>query len=119
MTNLQNKRPQLFTDAQFRKLLANADRAATSTDFNPMPVVKLSLMTGGTWLLTEVRPRLNIAYGLCEHMGYFTMRARDLDELASMRDYFGRDIERDRIFRPRKSISEYMAEACSTGAIDA
>ena len=64
----QNPWPNLFTADQYRRLIANGEKAQETWDFQPMPVVKLFTPdANATWLLTEIYPGdTDIAFGLCD-----------------------------------------------------
>ena len=93
--------------------IANFNKAG-ETKFKP--VVKLMVRVGGnaTWLLSELDPETNIAFGLCDlglgtpELGYVS-----LDELATL----GWRLERDRYFTADKTITEYAHEARAMGGI--
>jgi|21_taG_2_1085346.scaffolds.fasta_scaffold111166_1 hypothetical protein len=83
------------------------------------PVVKLFGGSSCTWLLTEVNPDTNIAFGLCDlgqgspELGYVS-----LDELESVKfPPFGLPIERDMHWEASKTITEYAEESRSLGYI--
>jgi hypothetical protein len=81
---------QLITSAQREKLLENGraqlaaiDRQDQVIDFEP--VVKLFTPYGNaTWLLTELNPDIDLAFGLCDlglgqpELGYVSLLERDL-----------------------------------------
>jgi hypothetical protein len=87
--------------------------------FDPFPLVKLFTPdAGATWLLTELDPDGDTAFGLCDlglgcpEMGYVSLK-----ELASIRGKLGLPIERDRHFYPTKPLSSYLNEALVNGCI--
>jgi hypothetical protein len=98
-----------------RRLLAqgrwNAGRERTE-DFKP--VVKLFCpWSGATWLLSELDPEdPDLAFGLCDlGVGCPELGRVRLSELASVRGPGGLCVERDRWFRPNKTLSAYADEA--------
>jgi hypothetical protein len=108
----------LVTDSLAEQLLANyrAQLAATNKgeaalDFKP--VVKLFTPDARcTWLLTELDPDGDLAFGLCNlGMGEPELGYVSLLELQSVRGKLGLPIERDRHFLADKSISAYVAQA--------
>jgi hypothetical protein len=105
---------QLITFAQRQKLLENGraqlaaiDRQDQAIDF--APVVKLFTPDGNaTWLLTELNPDIDLAFGLCDlgqgepELGYVS-----LSELATARGPLGLPLERDLHFAPTRTIAAY------------
>jgi hypothetical protein len=108
----------LITAAQRQKLLENGraqrdaiDRQDQVLDFEP--VVKLFTADGNaTWLLTELNPDIDLAFGLCDlglgqpELGYVSFR-----ELAAARGPLGLPLECDLHFAPTLTISAYAAHA--------
>ena len=104
----------LITSAQRQKLLENgrAQRAAIDRqdqvlDFEP--VVKLTTPDGNaTWLLTELNPDIDVAFGLCglglaePELGYVS-----LVELSTARGPLGLPLECDLHFVPTLTIAAY------------
>jgi hypothetical protein len=104
----------LITAAQRQKLLENGraqreatDRQDQALDFQP--VVKLFTADGNaTWLLTELNPDIDLAFGLCDlglgepELGYVS-----LAELAAARGPLGLPLECDLHFVPTLTISAY------------
>ncbi len=85
------------------------------------PVVKLFGGSSCTWLLTELDPKTNVAFGLCDlgmgspELGYVSM-----DELESIKfPPFGLGVERDLHFEADKTIMQYTKEASAVGYINA
>jgi hypothetical protein len=111
-------RERLLKNGRLRQQSQMADQG--EPDF--LPVVKLFTPDAGcTWLLTELDPEdPDIAFGLCDlgvgcpELGYVS-----LSELASVRGRLGLPVERDRIFKPTKTLSAYAAEARAHDAIRA
>ena len=84
----KNPWPNLFTKDQYRRLVANGEKAQEVWDFQPKPVVKLFTPDGAaTWLLTDIRPDdLDIAFGLCDlGMGEPECGSVSLRELSALR----------------------------------
>ena len=63
-----NPYPNLFTDSQYQRMLANGEKHQEFPHFDPKPVVKLFTPDrAATWLLSEIYPRdTDIAFGLCD-----------------------------------------------------
>jgi hypothetical protein len=72
-----------------------------------------------TWLLSEIDPEdEDIAFGLCDlGFGCPEVGSVRLSELAAVRGPGGLRIERDRHFKPCKSLTAYAAEASDKGRI--
>jgi hypothetical protein len=108
----------LLTKANRNALIKNFETnaktiAVDGSTQNFKPVVKLFNPTGvGTWLLTELDPETNIAFGLCD-IGYPEIGYVSLDELSNVRLPFGLSIERDRHWKASKTLSEYADTARS------
>lgn len=110
---------RLLTIKQEQRMRANgkvnAERSArnqATEDFQP--VVKLFCPWGGaTWLLTELDPEdPDIAFGLCDlGMGFPELGSVGLSEMVAVRGPGGLRIERDRSFKPTKSLQGYAEAA--------
>ena len=110
---------KLLKADQHRQMLANgrwnaarSERGEDSTDFRP--VVKLFCPWGAaTWLLTELDPTdPDIAFGLCDlGLGFPEIGSVRLSEIEALRGPCGLRIERDRHFRPVKTLKNYAEEA--------
>ena len=117
------RRVKMFLDKQREKLIANhnAGIVAQNNDrrFDPEPVVKLFTPDAqATWLLTELDPDHNIAFGLCDMgMGFPEIGYVSIDEIESVRGRFGLPIERDRHFKANKTLSEYATESRNASRI--
>tara|TARA_R100001369_G_scaffold90365_1_gene129263 strand:- start:554 stop:886 length:333 start_codon:yes stop_codon:yes gene_type:complete len=90
-----------------------------NSDKDVAPVVKLFGGSSCTWLLTELNPSTDIAFGLCDighgspELGYVSMA-----ELRSIKfPPFGLPIERDRNWEADKSIMNYAKESRTLGYI--
>ena len=115
----------LITAKNRKQLEANyleTQAAETSErNFDPRPVVKLFNPCGSqTWLITELEPGTNDAFGLCDmgqglpELGYVS-----IDELAALKLPFNMGIERDIHFEADLTISEYANQARESGSIAA
>ena len=115
----------LLLSDQHARMLANGTANAkhiaedcTTQDF--WPVVKLFCPWGGaTWLLSELDPEdPDIAFGLCDlGFGCPELGSVRLSELAAVRGPGGLSIERDRHYKPTKSLTAYAAEAADKGRV--
>jgi hypothetical protein len=118
---------QLITK-QIRKQLEDnyieTQAAETSErNFDPRPVVKLFNPVGSqTWLITEIEPGTNNAFGLCDMgMGSPELGYVSIDKLAALKlpGWPNMGIERDIHFEADLTISEYADQARETGSIAA
>ena len=110
---------KLLTVEQDQRMRANgkvnADRSArdqATEDFQP--VVKLFCpWNAATWLLTELDPEdPDIAFGLCDlGMGFPEFGNVRLSEMLAGHGPGGLRIERDRSFKPTKSLQGYAEAA--------
>ena len=115
---------QLLDPASLAQLLANGNAQkplkGTEREIDFRPVVKLFAPDGGaTWLLTEIDPDApEIAFGLCDlGLGAPELGYVDLADLRRARGRLGLPIERDRYFRPDKTLSAYADAARRAGRI--
>lgn len=105
-------REQLFKNGRITAdLLTAADSDGSTKDFKP--VVKFfTPFSNCTWLLTELDPDEDRAFGLCDlgmqcpELGYVL-----ISELESIRGPAGLGVERDLYFKAVKPLSEYADEA--------
>ena len=106
---------KLFT----RKDLAALARNATLPEADRKPVIKLFTPdAGATWLISEIDgDRL---FGLCDLvLGFPKLGYVSIEEISSYRGRLNLPIERDRYFKPVKTLSEYAREARIKGGISA
>jgi hypothetical protein len=122
--NTRNLAMTLITQAQLDQLLANgrAQRHAIDNDQGAIdfkPVVKLFTPDAQcTWLLTELDPDHELAFGLCDlGMGEPELGYVSLTELRTVRGEFGLPVERDEHFEADKTLSAYADEARQHGGI--
>jgi len=108
----------LITSAQRQKLLENGraqreaiDRQDQVLDFPP--VVKLITPDGNaTWLLTELNPDMDLAFGLCDlGLGQPELGYVSLHELTAARGPLGLPLECDLHFAPTLTIAAYAERA--------
>ncbi|ART47590.1 DUF2958 domain-containing protein [Acidovorax sp. JG5] len=109
----------LISDELRAQLLANDRQSLADEGFDPPPVVKLFTPdAGATWLLTEIDPDDDHAFGLCDlGLGFPELGYVSLAELATLRGRLGLPVERDMHFKADKSISAYAREARMSGRI--
>ena len=83
------------------------------TEIDHWPVVKIFTPDGGcTWLLTELNPENEVAFGLCDlGLGYPEMGYVTLDDLRRLRGGLGLPVERDLHFEAGKSLTDYALDA--------
>lgn len=111
----------LLTKAEKDKLIANHRANVGREETTPhKPVVKLfTPWAGATWLLSELDPATNIAFGLCDlGMGAPEIGYVSLDEITELRGPGGLLVERDRWFRTSKTIVQHAEEARKIGRIE-
>ena len=105
---------ELLTQQQREQMIANG-RANAGREFAQdfEPVVKLFCPWNlAIWLLTELDPEANIAFGLCDlGTGFPELGTVSLTEMASIEGPEGLRIERDLHFKPTKTLSAYAREA--------
>jgi len=105
-------------DSQREELIRNHEHTAEFGAPNlSEPVVKLFVCVGGnaTWLLSELDPETNIAYGLCDlGLGFPELGYVSLTELE---ETLGWRLERDRHWTATKTLSDYAHEARSKGMV--
>ena len=113
---------QILTDTLKKKLAENGRLAAQNPDFAPFPVVKLFTPdAGATWLLAWTEPDdPDIAFGLCDlGLGFPELGSVRLSEIAAVRGRLGLPVERDRHFKPMRSLSRYARLATAEQHISA
>lgn len=100
----------LFTKAQFERLLANG----RNRDQDHPPVVKLFTPDANcTWLISEIDPEApEIAFGLCDlGLGCPELGCVSLAELRALRGNLGLPVERDFSFKAKYPMSVYAEAA--------
>jgi Protein of unknown function (DUF2958) len=109
-----------LTDEQRKQMLANGAAHVRDAAFDPRPVVKLyTLDAGAAWLLTELDPDGDQAYGLCDagtgspELGHVSLSA-----LQNVRGPRGLRIVADPHFKPRQALSAYLVDAQRDGSIN-
>jgi hypothetical protein len=122
--NTRNRQMTLITQAQIDQLIANgkAQRAAIDNDqcaIDFKPVVKLFTPDAQcTWLITELDPDHELAFGLCDlGMGEPELGYVSLTELRTVRGNLGLPVERDEHFDADKPLSAYADAARQHGGI--
>ena len=114
-----NPRQKCLTAPQYRQLVANHHarlRADTTAD---TPVVKFFASGSATWLLSELDPETGEAFGVCDMgMGSPELGNVSLDKMCALGGTVRnprRWVERDLWFRPSKTLTEYQAQAETSG----
>ena len=114
---------QLLNNSQRQQLIDNfvfnESVRGSPEEVDYRPVVKLFTPDGSaTWLLTELEPGSDIAFGLCDlGLGFPELGCVSLRELESARGPLGLPIERDLHFAPKGPLSEYTNKAREAGRI--
>lgn len=114
---------KLLNDTQRQQLidnfLFNETVRGSSEEVDYRPVVKLFTPDGSaTWLLSELEPSTDIAFGLCDlGFGCPELGSVSLRELEDARGPLGLPIERDLYFSPDGTLSEYAKKARIAGRI--
>lgn len=100
---------KLLTKEQRDELIRN--HRANTQDFRP--VVKLYCPWNlAVWLLTELDPATDIAFGLCDlGQGFPELGNVSLTEMQAVEGPGGLRIERDLHFKATKTLSGYAREA--------
>ena len=108
-----------LTDEQRGQMLANGFARVRGDTLDPLPVVKLyTLDAGAVWLLTELDNDGDKAYGLCDAgTGSPELGCVSLSALEGVRGPRGMRIVADPHFRPRQTLSGYLADAQRDGSI--
>lgn len=109
-----------LTDEQRSQMLANGAARARGDAADPMPVVKLyTLDAGAAWLLTELEADGDKAFGLCDAgTGSPELGQVSLSALEGVRGPRGMRIVTDPHFKPRQTLSGYLADAQRDGSIN-
>jgi hypothetical protein len=111
---------QLFTQAQRERLTANfRTNQQQPEETDHWPVVKLFTPDAqATWLLSELDPIDELAFGLCDlGMGFPELGYVSLAELQSVRGPLGLPIERDRHWQAEGPLTAYAEAARKAGGI--
>ena len=110
----------LLTDEQRTQMLANGVARVRGEAIDPFPVVKLhTLDAGAVWLLASLAADGDQAYGLCDAgTGFPELGAVSLSALEGVHGPRGMRIVTDPQFKPRQSLSAYVAEAKRDGSIN-
>ena len=119
---------QLYTQAQFKQLLANGQAAAAvrngkqEEDLTRRPVVKwFTPFAAATWLISEIDPEdHDIAFGLADlGMGCPELGSIHIPEVMALKGPMGMRVERDLSFQPDRSLVDYGDLARLAGSIAA
>ena len=109
---------KLILSDQRTQLLANHRYHENAEILNRKPVVKLFSPYGSqTWLLASIYPDApTIAFGIGDlGFGFPETGDIDLDELAAARCGPAPAVERDRHFKPKLTLLQYLAKATAAG----
>ena len=108
-----------LTELQRTQMLAHGAARARGEAIDPFPVVKLhTLDAGAVWLLVSLDADGDHADGLCDAgTGFPELGTVSLSALAGVRGPSGLRIVADPHFKPRQSLSAYLAQAQRDGAI--
>ncbi len=109
-----------LTELQCTQMLANGVARARGEAIDPHPVVKLyTLDAGAVWLLVSLDADGDQAYGLCDAgTGFPELGTVSLSALEAVRGPRGLRVVADPHFKPRQSLSAYVAEAMRDGSIN-
>ena len=116
---------KLLLEAQRKRLIANHNanqerfNSESEKEHDFFPVVKLfTPWANCTWLLSELDPATNIAFGLCDlGMGSPELGSVGFDEILSVQGPFGLRVERDMHWQAKKTLSQYAKLASKAGHI--
>lgn len=110
----------LITPEQRARLLANGAEMERDEDFDPVPVLKLSIVeTGATWLLASLDPDCPaIGFALADlGFGFPEMGSVGLSEIIEVCAERGLTLRRDPAFVGKKPLGDYATEARRTRTI--
>ena len=105
---------KLMTEEMEKKLAQNKPGALSNK-----PYLKLFNPLGNArWLITEYYPETGILYGLCDlGFGSPEIGSVSIEELEETHVGLGLGIERDILWSPEKTLTEYANEAREAGRI--
>ena len=108
---------KLLTKALRQKLISNFRNQDPEHSIDFKPVVRIiAPFSQATFLLTELDPETNIAFGLCD-VGHPKLAYVSITELEELRGPFNVGLERDYNFTATKTISQYADDARKAGRI--
>lgn len=109
-----------LTAEQRRQMLANGAARARGEDADPYPVVKLYTPdAGAVWVLTALDADGDLAYGLLDvGTGFPELGLVSLKMLASIKGPKGLPVALEPGFKPRKTLSAYVADAQRDGVVN-
>lgn len=116
---------KLLTAEQMRRLQrqwAEREQAnRTGRAYDPKPPLKLfTADAGATWLIAALSPDGCTAWGVCDlGLGFVEIGELDMAELRAVRGQLGLPVERDRWFKPDRTIGQYQSEGAAIGRINA
>lgn len=108
-----------LTDEQREQMLANGAARAQGENSDPYPVVKLYTPdAGAAWVLTALDTDGDRAYGLIDAgTGFPELGEVSLAMLAGIKGPRGQPVAVEPNYRPRKTLSAYVADAQRDGMI--
>lgn len=114
----------LWTEEQGQQLLANGKLGrrgygVRKAGAGNQPVIKLFTPDGAmTWLLSELRDRGRLLFGLCDlgfgepELGYVSVQ-----EVSGLRGQLGLPVERDLHWTPRHTLMDYFLVSRNQGSV--
>ena len=116
---------KLITTEQRRRLQRQwtereqANRCGQSYD--PKPLLKWFTPDGAaTWLIAALSPDERTAWGVCDlGLGFVEIGELDMAELRAVRGRLGLPVERDRWFKPDRTIGQFQSAGSLVGRIKA
>lgn len=108
-----------LTDHQREQMLANGVARARGDNFDPYPIIKLYTPgADATWVLTGLDADGDRAYGLIDvGTGFPELGEVSLSMLAGIKGPGGLPVAVEANFKPRKTLSAYVADAQRDGMV--
>lgn len=115
---------ELFTQAERAMLEENGRKvratAGTAHEFKPLPVVKWFTPDGAaTWLISEIDPDdPDVAWGVADlGFGDVEYGTISIPEIRTLRGKMGLPVERDRWFKAKADVYEYLLVGSDCGSL--